>query len=163
MGGPKQRLWKIFCTLVQSSTLQHHRQQEKCSCFLPIWICRIQWLCSLFPISTAIPFLGKFGPKNKNYQFILKFGTWTNSNMQNSMVMFNFSPFYWNYPFWANLVQLIKFVHLSWNLVLRLIRIRSIRMNNSMVHLICFMLEIPFLSKLGPKNENCQFMLKYGT
>ena len=116
-----------------------------------------------FRFRPQIPFLGKFGPKNQNYQFILKFGTWTNSNMQNSMVMFNFSPFYWNYPFWANLVQLIKFVHLSWNLVLRLIRIRSIRMNNSMVHLICFMLEIPFLSKLGPKNENFQFMLKYGT
>ena len=36
-----------------------------------------------------IPFLGKFGAKNQNYQFKLKFGTYTNSNMQNSVVMFN--------------------------------------------------------------------------
>ena len=73
-----------------------------------------------------ISFLGKFWPKNQNYEFILKFGTWTNSNMQNSMAMFNFSAFYWNYPFWANLVQPIKIVRLSWNLVPRLIRIRRI-------------------------------------
>ena len=50
------------------------------------------------------PFLGKFGQKNQNCQFILKFGTWTNSNMQNSMKMFNFPDFDWNDSFWANLV-----------------------------------------------------------
>ena len=96
--------------VVQPSTLDHHRQLGKFSCFLPIWICIIQWLCSLFPISTANTILGKFGPKNKNCQFILKFGTWTNSNMQNSMAMFNFSACYGNYLFWANLVQLFKIV-----------------------------------------------------
>ena len=37
--------------------------------------------------------------KNQNYQFIFKFGTWTNSNMQNSIAMFNFSGVDWNYPF----------------------------------------------------------------
>ena len=40
-----------------------------------------------------IPFLGKVGPENQNCQFILKVGTWTNSNMQHSMAMFNFSAF----------------------------------------------------------------------
>ena len=40
-----------------------------------------------------IPFLDKFGPKNQNYQFKLKFGTHTNSNMQSSMVIFTFSLF----------------------------------------------------------------------
>ena len=40
---------------------------------------------------SEIPFLGRFGPKNQNYQFKLKFGTYTNSNMQNSMLMFTFS------------------------------------------------------------------------
>ena len=64
-----------------------------------------------------IPFLGKFGPKNQNYQFKLKFGTYTNSNMQNSMVMFIFFVFDWKYPFWANLVQKVKIISLSWNLV----------------------------------------------
>ena len=37
------------------------------------------------------PFLGKFGPKIKNFNFKLKFGSKTNSNMQNSMMMFSFS------------------------------------------------------------------------
>ena len=32
-------------------------------------------------------------------QFNLEFGTWTNSNMKNSMVMFIFSVFDWKCPF----------------------------------------------------------------
>ena len=40
-----------------------------------------------------------FAPKNQNCQFKLKFGTKTNLNMKNSMVMFVFSIFYWKYPF----------------------------------------------------------------
>ena len=39
-------------------------------------------------------FLGKFGPKTQNYHFKLKFCTCTNSNIQNSMVMFTFFLFY---------------------------------------------------------------------
>ena len=37
-----------------------------------------------------LPFLGKFGPKNRNCQFKLKIGTKTNANMKNSIVMFIF-------------------------------------------------------------------------
>ena len=119
MSGPKQMLWNIFCALLRPSTLEYRRQQERCSCFLSTWICRIQWnYVHFFRFRPQILFLGKFGPKNQNCQFILKFGTWINSNMQNSMAMFNFSAFYWTYPFWANLVQLIKIVRLNWNLVL---------------------------------------------
>ena len=88
-----------------------------------IRIFRMQWCCSVFCFRVEIPFLGKFGPKNQNYQFKLKFGTYTNSNMQNSMVMFILSVFDWKYPFWANLVQKVKLICLSWNLVPRLIRI----------------------------------------
>ena len=40
-----------------------------------------------------------FGPKK------VKFGTQTDSNMQDSMVMFTFSIFDRKYPFWANLFQ----------------------------------------------------------
>ena len=40
-----------------------------------------------------MPFLEKFGPKNQSCQFELKFGTKTNSNMQNSLVIFTFSFF----------------------------------------------------------------------
>ena len=43
--------------------------------------------------------------------------------MQNSMVMFTFPVFGRKYPVWDNLVQKIKIVSLSWNLIPRLIRI----------------------------------------
>ena len=60
-----------------------------------------------------MPFLGKFGPKNQNTHFMLKFGTETNSNMQNSMTLFSFFIFEWKYPFWANFVQKVKIVTLG--------------------------------------------------
>ena len=47
----------------------------------------------IFSFSPQTPFLGKFGPKNRNSQFELKFGTSTKLNMQNSMVVFTFSIF----------------------------------------------------------------------
>ena len=68
-----------------------------------------------------IPFLRKFGPQYQNCHFKLKFGMYSNSNMDNSMVIFNFSIFDWKYPFWVNLVQKFKIVSLSGNLVPRLI------------------------------------------
>ena len=58
-------------------------------------------------------FLGKFGPKYQNRKFKLKLGTWTKSNIQNSMVMLTFSVFDWKYPFWANLNLKIKIVNVS--------------------------------------------------
>ena len=51
--------------------------------------------------------------KNPNCQLKLKFGSLTNWNMQNSVVMFTFSVFDWKCPFWANLVQKFKIVTLS--------------------------------------------------
>ena len=59
---------------------------------------------------SGIHFLGKFTPKNQNDQSKLKFGTYTNSNMQNSMVISTFSAFDWEYTFWSNLVQKIKII-----------------------------------------------------
>ena len=41
-------------------------------------------------------------------QFKLKFGTYTTSNMQNSMVICTFFVLDGEYLFWANLVQKIK-------------------------------------------------------
>ena len=35
MSGPKQMLWNVFLH-GSACTLEHHRQQEKCSCFPPI-------------------------------------------------------------------------------------------------------------------------------
>ena len=45
--------------------------------FVPrlVQICRIPRWCSLFLFSTGNIFLGKFGPKNQNWQFVLKFRT----------------------------------------------------------------------------------------
>ena len=75
-----------------------------------IRLCTIQLSCSFFLFLSGNALFGQFGPKNQNYQFKLKFGTYTNSNMQNSMVMFILSVFDWKYPFWANLVQKVKII-----------------------------------------------------
>ena len=65
--------------------------------------------------------------KNQRCHFKLKFGTFTNLNMQNSVVMLSFSVLDQKYRFLANLVQKIKIVTLSSNLVLRLISICRIQ------------------------------------
>ena len=67
----------------------------------------------IFSFRPEIPFLGRFGQKNQNCQSKLKFCTQTNSNMQNSVMMFSISVFDHKYPFWVNLVQKIKIVSLS--------------------------------------------------
>ena len=103
-----------------------------------------------------IPFLGKFGPKSQNSHFKLKFGTYTNSNMQNSMVMFIFFVFDWKYPFWANLIKKIKIISWSLNLVARLIRVCWIQW---FVHFFPFWPEAPFLDKFGPNCQYLQFFL----
>ena len=117
--------------------------------FVPrlIKICRISWWCSLFLFSTGIyaelcrkyvvftfsvlgqknPFWVNLVKKNKNCQFKLKFGTKTNLNKQNSMMMFTFSVFDQQYLSWANSVQKFKIVCSKWDLIKRLIRICRIQ------------------------------------
>ena len=68
-----------------------------------ISICRIRWWCLRFRLH--MPQWSKFGPKNQNCQFKLKFDTYTNLNMQNSVVLFAFSVFDWKYHFRSNLIQ----------------------------------------------------------
>ena len=79
--------------------------------------------------------------------------------MQNSMVVFTFSILDWKYSFWASLVQKIKFVNLSWNLVPRL-SLKCAEFNGD-IHFISLKLEIPLLRKFGPKTQNYQFKLKF--
>ena len=88
---------------------------------------RIQWWCSPFLFILETPFLGKFCPKTQNFHFTLKFGTYTNLNMQKSMAVFTFSVLDWKYPFWPNLVPDIKIFSFSWSFVLRVIRICTIQ------------------------------------
>ena len=86
-----------------------------------IWICRIMkktCVVHFFCFRSEKPFLGKSSQKNRNCQFKLTFGTKTNSNMQNSIVIFTVFVSDWNYSFWANLVQKIKIISLSWNFAL---------------------------------------------
>ena len=42
------KMWNIFLCNGSAKYTEHHHQQGTCCCLLPIWICRIQWLCSLF-------------------------------------------------------------------------------------------------------------------
>ena len=65
---------------------------------------------------------GKFGPNNQNFQFKLKFGTKTNPNVQNLMVMLTFSVFDQRYMFWTNLIQdFLKLFVQNKNLIISLI------------------------------------------
>ena len=90
-----------------------------------------KWNTPIFrePVNTEFhirPFLYLFGAS-----LILKDNTvwWrlnlihTDSNMLNSLVMFNFSIVDWKYSFWDNLVQKFKILCLRWNFVHRLNRI----------------------------------------
>ena len=65
--------------------------------------------------------------KNKNYHFKLKFGTKTDLNKQNSIMMFTFSVFDQPYLSWANSVQKFKIVCSKWDLIKRLIQICRIQ------------------------------------
>ena len=79
----------------------------------PLLVSRQLWFCTMLW-------------KNDHY-FKLKFATKANLDMQNSMVVFTFSILGQKYAFWANLVQKIKIVTLSWKLVPRLIQICRIQ------------------------------------
>ena len=68
--------------------------------------------------------------------------------MQNSVVVFSFSVLDRKNPFWANLVQKIKIVSLSWNLVPRLIRILEF---NGDLHFFFFYWKHPFWANLVQK------------
>ena len=65
-----------------------------------IRICIIQWCSSRFLFLTRNNLLGKFGRKNQNFQFVLKFGTYANNlNTQNSMLVLILSVLDLEIPF----------------------------------------------------------------
>ena len=70
------------------------------------------------------------------------------------------SAFDWKYLFWVKLVQDFQIISLGWNFVSRLIQICRIPWSCS---LFLFMTGNIFLGKFGPKNQNCQFELKFCT
>ena len=73
------------------------------------------------------PFLGKFGPKNRNCHFQLKLSSKTYWNMESSMVVFTFSVLHRKYSFWAIFGQRFNNVSLIGNLVPTLIQICRIQ------------------------------------
>ena len=118
-----------------------------------IRICRIQWWCTnVFVLDGGWPlfFFRQIGPKNWNCQIKLKFGIKTNSNMHNSVVVFPFSVLHRKYRFLPNLVQKIKIVSLSWNLLPRLIRMCRLEWRG-VVYFFCFRPEIRFLGEIWSK------------
>ena len=57
--------------------------------------------------------MDRFGPKSQDCQLKLKFGSTSNPNMQNSVVLSTFSTFDRKNPFLSNLVQKLKIVKLN--------------------------------------------------
>ena len=100
----------------------------KC-CTRLIRICRInEKMCGVrfFCFRPEKPFLGKSGQKNQNCRFKLKFGTKTNLNKLNSMMMFFFSVFDHKYLSWANLVRKCKIFCSKWMVVSMVVSILSV-------------------------------------
>ena len=87
----------------------------------------------------------------KTLKFAEKFNIVNNDHGRTYKCDFSVSD--WKFLFWANLVKKIKIVGLSWNLVSRLIRICRIQWGCQFFY---FRPETHFLSKFGPKNQNCQ-------
>ena len=59
-----------------------------------------------------------------NFRIKLKFGTYTNLNVLDSILMFTFSALDWKQTFWTNVMAKIKIACLCWNFVLTLLLIR---------------------------------------
>ena len=74
------------------------------------------------------------------------------------MVLFTFSVLDQKHPFCANLVQKSKLFKLTFNT-----KTNSNKQNSMVVFTFSVLDETPFLGKFGPKSQNCQFKLKFGT
>ena len=141
-----------------------------------IW--RILW-CPLFLFLTGNTFLGKFGPKNQNWQFQLKFCTrliWIcrimlkicvhifflrpkkpffgKSGQKNQICQFKLkSGTKTNNLNMRNSITVISWANLG----------EKFKIVCSKLHLIQRLIRCLFLGKFGPKICNCQFKLKIGT
>ena len=82
-----------------------------------IWICRIQWCCSLFMFFTGNTFLGA------NFILEAEVSYLRNFKYAEFISWSLFSKFDQIYSFWVNLLQKIKIVSLSSNVVPWLIQI----------------------------------------
>ena len=92
-----------------------------------------------------------------NFCFCFHFGF--HSDIQNSMMVFTFFIFDQKYPFWTKLIQKIKIITLSWNLVPRLIRICRTQWCCS---LFSFLTGNTFFRQIWTKIQNYHIKLKFG-
>ena len=119
-----------------------------------IGVCRIQCWFSLFVLWTGNTLFGKFGPKNQDFQFILKFVSWVNSNNQNSMDIFNSSAFFF-------IITLFEQI-LSKKSKSSIFSLIPICRNHWWWSLFSISTTNTFFGEFGPKNQNCQFIPKFG-
>ena len=127
--------------------------------------CRTRWWFSFFFFTVWKRKYGFFAnllftPKNQNCQFRMKFGTQTNSNIHNSMVMFIFSVFDQKYHFfWKfKFIQNIKIVFWNRNAEPRLIWICKIWWSFSFFsffigYTLFRLKDLPFLPFFWSKNS----------
>ena len=113
----KQRFWE---NLVQNFKIVSLRSKLAAWLIYLCWISMGMFVCLVLDWNI---FSWQIWPKNQKCFFRMKFGTWTNSNMLSSMIMFKFFLWHRKFPFWANSVQKPKIVWLRWDLVPRLIQI----------------------------------------
>ena len=96
-----------------------NKKKKNFSWNLVLLICTIPWWCSFFLFSTRYTFLRE----TLNCLFNVNFGTQTNLNIQNWIVMSTFFAFYSKCWYWANLVLNFKIVCEELNFVHRAVRI----------------------------------------
>ena len=82
----------------------------------------------------------------------MKFGTQTNSIIQNSMMMFIFSLFDEENLFWANLLKKSQ----NFQFKLKFYTQTNSNIQNSMVQCTSFRPKMLFLRRFDPENQNCQ-------
>ena len=115
-----------------------------------------------FCFRTEIPFLGKFAPKNQNYQFELKFGTCTNLNMQNQW-WYSLFPFLTKNTFFGKIWSKKSKLSVGTEIwYLDYAQFEYAQFNGD-AGFFCFRPKITFLDKFGPRSQNCQFKLKFNT
>ena len=119
-------------------------------CFVVREVNAVSWMVWCIANMYTAYLLVKYIWKIQNYWFKLTLGTYTNSNMQNSMAMSTLSVFNRKHHFWANLVQNIKIVSLCWCWAPRLIQICRIQQWYS---LIPFLTRNTLFGKIWSKNK----------
>ena len=94
---------------------------------------RLIWIWNSMAVF-ILPFCTNMVQKIKNCLFKPKFGTYTNSNMKNIMVMFIFSVFDRKYPFLGILFQKIKIACFCWYLNLHFFEFAEVDADSRFFH-----------------------------